>query len=196
MNGCILFSFLCLLIFSPVITEAAYRIFLFNGQVIRDVDDYIIENDVIKVFKSGITLELRKKNVITIEQYKKSETAKENFKLDTLPDGELPYYQRYKESFDRELPPPVTSPVREPSEDVTQKTSGDTESDDADITPRVYKKKGISTFIAPDGTIKPGPQLKELRRQEEEGTLPENFKPFKDFMEKEFEKQKEHLERK
>jgi hypothetical protein len=194
MNSCILFSVLCLLVFSPVITEAAYRIFLLNGQVIRDVDEYIIEDDAIKVFKSGITLKLRKNNVITIEQYKKSETAKESFKLDTLPDDELPYYQRYEEIFDREIPPPVLSPGKEPSEDVTQKTSGDNGKDSDK--PRVYKKRGISTFIAPDGTLNPGPQLKELRRQEEEGTLPENFKPFKDFMEEQFEKQKEHIERK
>jgi hypothetical protein len=81
----------------PIISEAAYKVYLRNGRVISGVDA-VEKNDKIKIYKSGILLELSKDNVIKIEEYEAKISRKET------PEGEkLPGYLRYeKVPYDEE----------------------------------------------------------------------------------------------
>ena len=60
---------LCILIFLPLISEAAYNVYLKNGRVMTGVDEVKEENGTITIYKKGIVLELPKANILRIEEY-------------------------------------------------------------------------------------------------------------------------------
>jgi hypothetical protein len=196
MNPFFVFSVLFFLFFPPAISGAAYRIFLMNGQVITGVDDFTKKNKKITLYKPGIKLELQETSVVKIEQYEKSATVQERFKMEGTSGGELPEYQQYRERSDRqaiETPIYDTQPDEAEAESPAERIQQYEDKEEAEE-PSGYKFRKATTVILRDGKIEPGPQLQDLRRREEEGTLPENFKPFKNFLENQFQKQKEHFE--
>ncbi len=84
----------------PALSEAAYKIYLKNGQVMTGVSEIKEEGGKIKINKYGIMLELPKANVIKIEEYNTIETTeKETIDKEKSPaEEELPSYLRYEEA--------------------------------------------------------------------------------------------------
>ena len=93
----------CILILLPLISEAAYMIYLKNGRVMTAVDSVKQEDGRIKIYKKGIMLELPEANILKIEEYETELTEKEADKEKTPDEGkmpvgnQLPGYLRYKE---------------------------------------------------------------------------------------------------
>lgn len=185
----------CILIFIPIISDAAYKIYLKNGRTISGIEEIKHENGNIKIFKEGILLDMPKTNILKIEEYKPA------FKEKTQEDGDVesgetpvesqsPDYTDYRKSY-------KTAPVEEPAEE----TAGEEET--TEETPMVEKTEKSKTKIKDtgsgefkDGVLEPGPQLKELRAREKDKTLPSQFKPYKDFIEKQYQQQKKNVEKK
>jgi hypothetical protein len=196
MNLVITLMILCLTIFHYASSEAAYLIYLKNGQVIRGVDEITEENGKMKIYKYGVTFKLQKTSVVKIEEYEKGTVHRERgLTLSPQPEGELPDYQRYEESSGEipeisvEKSPPGEELHKLPSEETRQYRKSDKRRK-----PSEYKLKTVQTVIFRDGKFEPGPQLQDLRKRDQEGTLPEHFKPYKDFLEEQFQKQKKNLE--
>jgi len=105
MNLFVLLFIIFLAILLPILSEAAYKIYLNNGQVMTGVNEIKEEGGKIKIYKYGIMLELPKANVIKIEEYNTIETiGKETIDNEKSPaEEELPSYLRYEEApYDRE----------------------------------------------------------------------------------------------
>lgn len=171
----------CVLTFLPLPSESAYKIYLKNGRIMTGVDLVKEEAGRVKIYRNGIMLELPKTGVIKIEEYHKIETITEEPLEEKAPEegktpveNQLPEYLRYKEHLEVEAP-------EEPSEKAPKEETKETPE-------KKLKTTGVGEFK--EGELKPDAQLKELRRLEEEGKLPEQFKSYKDFLEKRYEQQK------
>ncbi len=181
---------LFILIFLPLISEATYNVYLKNGRVMTGVDEVKEENGTTKIYKKGIVLELPKTNIIRIEEYEtdstKKEIVEEKVPEEAPTEEQLPEYLRYDKL--PETPPVVyeEEELEETEEDIEEET------EEAEETRHKLKTTGTGEIV--EGELQPGPQLKELRRQEEEGTLPEQFTPYKDFLEQRYQKQKQQFE--
>jgi len=180
-----------LLIFTllPLISEAAYKIYFKNGRLITGVSEVKEENGKIRIYKSGIMLELPRASILKIEKYEskliEEEKAEEKPAEPAPTQGEeetLPEYLRYEGPFEEETPEETEERIPEREEPV--ETEGAPEEKPGTT--------GAGEFTG--GELKPDTQLKELRRLEQEEKLPEQFKPYKDFLEKQYERQKEHVE--
>lgn len=175
-----------ILIFLPLISEAEYNVYLKNGRVMTGVDEVKEENGTIKIYKKGIVLELPKANIIRIEEYRtdsiKKEIVEEKVPEEAPTEEQLPEYLRYDEFPER---PPIVY-----EEEELEETEEETE--EAEETRRKLKTTGTGEIE--EGELQPGPQLKKLRKQEEEGTLPEQFTPYKNFLEQRYQKQKQQIE--
>lgn len=176
-----------ILIFLPLISEAEYNVYLKNGRVMTGVDEVKEENGTIKIYKKGIVLELPKANIIRIEEYRtdsiKKEIVEEKVPEEAPTEEQLPEYLRYDEFPER---PPIVY-----EEEELEETEEDIE-EEAEETRRKLKTTGTGEIE--EGELQPGPQLKKLRKQEEEGTLPEQFTPYKNFLEQRYQKQKQQIE--
>lgn len=179
-----------ILIFLPLISEAEYNVYLKNGRVMTGVDEVKEENGTIKIYKKGIVLELPKANIIRIEEYRtdsiKKEIVEEKVPEEAPTEEQLPEYLRYDEFPER---PPIVyeeEELEETEEDIEEET------EEAEETRRKLKTTGTGEIE--EGELQPGPQLKKLRKQEEEGTLPEQFTPYKNFLEQRYQKQKQQIE--
>jgi hypothetical protein len=181
---------LFILIFLPLISEAAYNVYLKNGRVMTGVDEVREENGKIKIYKKGIVLELPKANILRIEEYGtdliKKEIVEEKVPEEVPTEEQLPEYMRY-DKF------PATPPVVYEEEEL-EETEDDIEEETEEAEETMHKLKTTGSGEIEEGELQPGPQLKELRRQEEEGTLPEQFTPYKDFLDQRYQKQKQHFE--
>lgn len=103
----------CILTLLPLISEAAYKIYLKNGRVIKGVEEIKQEGKRIKIYKSGIMLELSRSDILNIEEYKTGLAEEETAKEKTPVESELPEYLRYKEHLEVE-------PIEKPSEKIPQ----------------------------------------------------------------------------
>lgn len=181
---------LFILIFLPLISEAAYNVYLKNGRVMTGVDEVKEENGTIKIYKKGIVLELPKANILRIEEYGtdliKKEIVEEKVPEEVPTEKQLPEYMQY-DKF------PATPPVVYEEEEL-EETEDDIEEETEEAEETMHKLKTTGSGEIEEGELQPGPQLKELRRQEEEGTLPEQFTPYKDFLDQRYQKQKQHFE--
>lgn len=159
----------CILIFLPLISEAAYKIYLKNGRVITEVDLVKEEAGKIKVYRGGIMIELPETSVIKIEEYNKIEPIKEESakEAETPAEEELPEYLRYEERFSEDIPEPVVSKRPKENERDTEEETESTKK------PRASER-----------------QLKRLEKLEEAGELPESTKPYKEFLDKLHEQKK------
>jgi hypothetical protein len=178
----------CSLTFLPVISEAAYKIYFKDGRLITGVSDVKEEDGKIRIYKSGIMLELPRASILKIEKYE-SELIEEEITEEKPPAEEeipveetLPEYLRYEGLSEEEIPEEPIEPI--PLEEEPGETEGTERG----------KPQTTGTGGVEEGKLKPDAQLKELRRLEQEGTLPEQFKPYKDFLEKQYEQQKGHVE--
>jgi hypothetical protein len=86
-----------LLVFSTIRSEATYRVFLKNGQVISGVDNFTKTQGKVKLSKSGIFFELQETSVIKIEKYDKSSVRLQRIREGAAIDRELPDYLKYDE---------------------------------------------------------------------------------------------------
>ncbi len=186
---------LFILIFLPLISEAAYNVYLKNGRVMTGVDEVKEENGTTKIYKKGIVLELPKTNIIRIEEYGtdsiKKEPAEEKVPEEVPTEEQLPEYLRYDK-----LPetPPVVYEEAEETEEETEEVEETEEDIEEETEETMHKLKTTGTGEIVEGELQPGPQLKELRRQEEEGTLPEQFTPYKNFLDQRYQQQKQQFE--
>ena len=181
---------LFILIFLSLISEAAYNVYLKNGRVMTGVDEVKEENGTTKIYKKGIVLELPKANIIRIEEYEtdstKKEIVEEKVPEEAPTEEQLPEYLRYDKL--PETPPVVyeEEELEETEEDIEEETEEEEET--------MHKLKTTGSGEIEERELQPGPQLKKLRKQEEEGTLPEQFTPYKDFLEQRYQKQKQQFE--
>ncbi len=161
MNLFILNLAFCILIFQPLISEAAYKIYLKNGQVMTGVDWVKEEDRTIKIYKNGIMLEMQKANILKIEEYETDLTKKEIVEEKTPIENQLPEYLRYERRFSEEVSEPgVSKRPEEDEEDTEEETEGTKK-------PRASER-----------------QLKRLEKLEKTGELPESAKPYKEFLNK------------
>lgn len=91
----ILFFTLSFFIFSPVISEATYKIYLKNGRIIKRVNEVKEEAGQVRIYKNGIMLALPKTEVLKIEEYKIKTIEKEGDEEKTPAEKEPPEYLRY-----------------------------------------------------------------------------------------------------
>jgi hypothetical protein len=191
-----------ILIFIPATSGAAYKIHLKNGRVISGIEEIKHENGNIKIYKEGILLDMPKINILKIEEYKPDFVEKEPpdevaaDKGENPVESQTPDYTDYRKSYETET---VEEPAEETvGEEATEETpmeekSGETE---AEIK---HKTKTTGAGEFKDGVLEPDAQLKELRKRKEDKTLPKQFKPYKDFLEKQYQQyqpQKKHVEEK
>jgi hypothetical protein len=180
----------CFLISLPLISEAAYKIYFKNGRLITGVSEVKEENGKIRIYKSGIMLEMPRASILKIEKYEseleliEEEITEEKPPVEEeIPEEEtLPEYLRYEGLPEEEIPEELIEPI--PPEEEAGETEGAAE--------ERLRTTGAGELTG--GELKPDAQLKELRRLEQEGTLPEQFKPYKDFLEEQYERQKKHVE--
>lgn len=171
-----------------MISEAEYNIHLKNGRVITEVDEIKEENGKVTIYKKGIVLELLKKNILEIEEYG-TDSIKKEFIEEEAPEEapleeQLPEYMQYDK-----FPHKPSTEIYE--EEEAEEADEDIEEETEETR---HKLKTTGTGKIEEGELQPGPQLKELRKQEEEGTLPEQFTPYKDFLEQQHQKQKQQIE--
>lgn len=164
------------------LSEAAYKIYFKDGRLITGVSEIKEEDGKIRIYKRGIMLELPMAGILKIEKYE-SELTEEEITEEKHPVEEtLPEYLRYEALPEEETPEELEERI--PEKEETVETEG---------TPEKRPKTTVGGEFT-GGELKPDAQLKELRRLQQEGTLPEQFKPYKEFLEKQYERQKGHVE--
>ncbi|MEK6527675.1 MAG: hypothetical protein AABZ36_02175 [Nitrospirota bacterium] len=192
----------CILFFIPIISDAAYKIHLKNGRTISGIEEIKHGNGNVKIFKEGILLDMPKTNILKIEEYKPAFVEKEPQEEGAAESGETPVesqspdYTDYRKSY-------KTAHVEEPAEETvgeeaTEETPMEEKSGETDAEIK-HKTKTTGAGEFKDGVLEPDSQLKELRKREEDKTLPKQFKPYKDFLEKQYQQyqpQKKHVEEK
>ena len=165
---------LFILIFLPLISEAAYNVYLKNGRVMTGVDEVKEESGTIKIYKKGVVLELPKTNILRIEEYGtdsiKKETVEEKVTEEAPTEEQLPEYLRYDKL--PETPPVVyeEDELEETEDDIEEETEEEAEEegkpskkkhklsqehiDSLPDTPAANKFKDFTDTL-PDGVISP-----------------------------------------
>jgi len=99
----------CILFFIPIISDAAYKIYLKNGRTISGIEEIKHENGNVKIFKEGILLDMPKANILKIEEYKPAFVEKKSQEEGDAESGEKPvesqtpdYLKFDKEAFSNE----------------------------------------------------------------------------------------------
>lgn len=154
--GCVLSLFL---LFLPLMSEAAYKVYLKNGRVLNAVDEVREVDGKLNIYIRGGLLTVSKESVLKIEKYKIRDVEVE--KEEPLREEPLMWWRIYE----------TISPEAEQKTEELKKPSGEKEL--RGETPEKKKR------TAPRET-----QYKELKRLEEEGKLPPAQKRYKEFLEK------------
>ncbi len=192
-----------ILIFIPATSSAEYKIYLKNGRTISGIEEIKHEKGNVKIFKEGILLDMPKANILKIEEYKPAFIEKKSQEERGAESGEKPVetqtpdYTDYRKRYGTET-------VEKPAEDtaVEEETTESAVTEEKPEETKTEVKDKVKTTGAgefKDGVLEPDAQLKELRKREEDKTLPKQFKPYKDFLEKQYQQyqpQKKHVEEK